>query len=651
MQEKRWQKIEETFAQAIALPLAERKRFVEEICTEDEELCREILELLREDEENREFLSEPVFAKVLKIINDDLSGLIGKTFNSRYTLLELIGRGGMGAVFLAEDAQLKRRPALKIIDSSVFGQTENIRRFEREAISASKISHPNVAHIYEFGRDGNFYFLAMEYVAGKTLRELIEEKSIDKNRAVKIVRQIAEAISAAHQKSVIHRDIKPENIIITENDLVKVLDFGLAKTSGKIEQNENASLLDASILETTPGLIFGTTAYMSPEQVREQTLDERTDLWSLGVIFYELLAGKRPFEGETRNDTIAAILKSEPEKIADKDAKISPEIEKIVFKLLEKQREKRFQTAEEFLNELENAGEKPDSKIAGETKYQTLVGFIKNHKTFTSIIIVAFLFVTSGAIYKYSSGNAEVRDVENKQIRSIAVLPFINESGDADKEYLSDGLTELFINRLSQLPDLTVKARNSVFQYKGKELNAKIIGSELAVQAVLLGRISQRNDDLKLNLELVDCRTGNQIWGEQYNYKTDALIEFQSEIVQDVSNKLRSHLSNKDEQKLNKIYTNNADAYQAFLRGRFHWSKRTAKDLQKSVEYYEQAVALDPDFALAYAGLADSYVLLSGYAVSSPQESFPKAKEAAQKAIQVRRFSGGSAHFARLRSV
>ena len=288
----------------------------------------------------------------------------------------------MGAVFLAEDAQLKRRPALKIIDSSVFGQTENIKRFEREAISASKISHPNVAHIYEFGRDGNFYFLAMEYVAGKTLRELIEEKSIDKNRAIKIVRQIAEAISAAHQKSVIHRDIKPENIIITENDLVKVLDFGLAKASEKIEQNETASLLDASILETTPGLIFGTTAYMSPEQVREQTLDERTDLWSLGVIFYELLAGKRPFEGETRNDTIAAILKSEPEKIANKDAKISPEIEKTVFKLLEKQREKRFQTAEEFLHELGNAVEQTEFKNCRRNQISNARRFYKKPQNF-----------------------------------------------------------------------------------------------------------------------------------------------------------------------------------------------------------------------------------------------------------------------------
>ena len=635
MQEERWQKIEEIFAQAVALPFDERKHFVEETCLDDEELCHEILELLFEDEANKEFLSESVFTKTLQIIGDDLSGLIGKTFNSRYTLLNLIGRGGMGAVFLAEDAQLKRRPALKIIDTAVFRQTENIRRFEREAISASKISHPNVAHIYEFGRDGNFYFLAMEYVAGKTLRELISEKSVDQDRAVKIVCQIAEAISAAHQKSVIHRDIKPENIVVTENDLVKVLDFGLAISSGETEIVETASLLDASILETTPGLIFGTPAYMSPEQVREQDLDERTDLWSLGVISYELLSGKRPFEGETHNDTIAGILKSEPEKIARNDLSISPSIEKSVFKLLEKDREKRFQTAEGFLSELRRSGEQPDSETAEKNYYQTLAGFIKNYKTIALIIVAVLLFVMSGIIYKYSSGSAEATDIENKQIRSIAVLPFINDSGDADKEYLSDGLTEMFIHRLSQLPDLTVKARNSVFHYKGKNVDPVTVGKELSVQAILLGHIAEREDSLRLNLELIDSKTGNQIWGEQYDYKKSSLIEFRREIVQDVANKLRSHLSNSEKQKVSKIPTESAEAYLAFLRGRFHWSKRTAKDLEKSVANYEQAIRLDPNFALAYAGLADTYVLLSGYGVSSPQESFPRAKEAAQKAIQL----------------
>ncbi len=633
MQEERWRKIEEVFAQAVALPLNERKHFVEDLCSADENLCQEILELLREDEENTEFLSEPVFAEVLKVISKDFTRLIGKTFNSRYKLLEFIGRGGMGAVFLAEDAQLKRRPALKIIDSAIFGQTENIRRFEREAISASKISHPNVAHIYEFGQDENYYFLAMEYVAGKTLRELIEEKSLDTKRTFKIIRQIAEAIAAAHSQNVIHRDIKPENIIITENDLVKVLDFGLAKPSEKNETEENISLLDASFLDTTPGILFGTPAYMSPEQVRELVADKRTDLWSLGVVFYELLTGKRPFEGETRNDKIAAILKSDPEKIAVENADISTAAEKIIFKLLEKDRDRRFQTIGEFLTALDKIN---FENLKKNFTYPNLSSFVRQNKFPASVIFLAILLITSGSIYKYSAGNIhEVTDTENRQIRSVAVLPFVSESGDSENEYLSDGLTELFINRLSQLPDLTVKARNSVFQYKGKQLNTQSVGSELAVQAILLGRISRRNDELKLNLELVDCRTGNQIWGEQYNYKTNALIRFQSEIVQDVANKLRSRLSNKDEQKINKIYTQNAEAYLDFLRGRFYWNKRTAKDLQKSVEYYEKAVALDPNFALAYAGLADSYVLFSGYAVGTPQESFPKAKQAAQTAIRL----------------
>lgn len=636
MQEARWHKIEEIFARAVNLSPTERKNFVEEICGEDADLCSEVLELLREDEENLDFLSEPIFTQALKIVHEsDFANCVGQVFNSRYKILKFIGRGGMGAVFLAQDQQLDRPTALKIINPTDFGQTENTKRFEREAQAASKISHPNIAHIYEFGRDGEFYFIAMEFVDGKTLRELIEEKSIDKNRAVRLIRQIAEAISAAHHKGVIHRDIKPENIIITKNDLVKVLDFGLAKTKNIEERDENISLLDASILETTPVHLFGTLAYMSPEQAREQTLDERADLWSLGVIFYELLAGNRPFEGETRNEIIASILKSEPEKISKRNRRVSSRVEKVISKLLEKDRERRFQKVDDFLIALDNSKNKKPVKNPADSRFEKITGFVSGHKTLASIAALAILFVTPVAIYKYSTRGKEVTDAANRRITSIAVLPFVNESGDAERDYLSDGLTELFINRLSQLPDLTVKARNSVFRYKGKEFNSKVAGDELEVQAILLGRISEHNGAMIINLELVDVLTGNQIWGEQYHYKENALIGFQSEIVQDVSNKLRSRLSNKEEKNLKKIFTKNARAYEDFMRGRFHWNKRTANDLVKSVEYYEQAVELDPGFALAYAALADSYVLLSGYAVSTPQESFPKAKIAALKAIEL----------------
>lgn len=634
MQKTRWNKIEEIFSRAVVLPPTERKDFVREICGDDDDLRFEILELLREDEESTSFLSAPVFGQALKIVHEtDFAKYIGKIFKSRYKILKFIGRGGMGAVFLAEDQQLGRSSALKIINPTSLGQQENSRRFEREAQAASKISHPNIAHIYEFGRDDDYYFIAMEFVDGKTLRELIEENTIDKKRALNIVRQIAEAISAAHRRGIIHRDIKPENIIVTENDLVKVLDFGLAKTKNAEEADENISLLDASILETTPVHLYGTLAYMSPEQAREQSLDERADLWSLGVVFYELLAGKRPFEGAARNELIASILKSEPERISKRNARVSNGTEKLIFRLLEKDREQRFQTADEFLAALDKLANKRLLINPVKPDFEKSGGFIGGRKILAAVAAITILFGAPVAIYKFSTRGKEVTDAANRRITSIAVLPFVNESGDADKDYLTDGLTELFINRLSQLPDLTVKARNSVFRYKGKEFNSQIAGGELDVQALLLGRISERSGAMKINLELVDVATGNQIWGEQYNYKENALIGFQSEIVQDVSNKLRSRLSNKEAKNLKKVYTQNSEAYEDFMRGRFHWNKRTANDLVKSIEYYEQAVALDPDFALAYAALADSYVLLSGYAVSTPQESFPKAKTAALKAI------------------
>ena len=636
MQEQRWHIIEETFRAAVVLPEGERRRFVAEKCGGDSELCREVFELLDEDRQTENFLNEPVFFEALKILDKDFSKLLGKNFASRYKFLDLLGRGGMSTVFLAEDLQLKRRSALKIVDSSIFSDNDNVRRFEREARAASNISHPNVAHVYEFGHHENFYFLAMEYVEGKSLRELIKEEALDTARIVKIVRQIAEALSAAHRKNIIHRDIKPENIIVAPNDLVKVLDFGLAKACGSIENEDQISVLNASVLETTPGLIIGTTAYMSPEQTRGMALDSRTDLWSLGVIFYEMLSKSRPFEGTTRGDLIAAVLKNDPPPLSKKGSGISPALERIVLKLLEKDCDRRFQTAEDFLRELESVSQSITGRARAENGLRdATAAFFKRHKIPVFIFLILFLPAAGTLAYKYVEKNYAAASVESEQIRSIAVLPFINEDADPDKEYLSDGLTEIFIHRLSQLPDLTVKARNSVFHYKGKDIDIRKIGRELSVQAVLLGRVAERGGELKLNLELVDCETGNQIWGEQYSYTKDALIEFRREIVQDVSNQLRSRLSSADARRAPKFPTENAPAYHAFLRGRYHWSKRTAKDLQKSVEYYEHAIRLDPDFAHAYAGLADTYVLLSGYGAGTPQESFPKAKQAAQTAIRL----------------
>src|SRR5687767_5884406 len=310
MQETYWHKIEEIFSRAVALPKNDRQAFVEENCGGDDELCREILALLLEDEENSDFLSEPVFNAGLQILGADFTGLLKKEKFAHYKLLKQLGSGGTGIVFLAEDTQLRRRAALKIITPSLTSQPEVLKRFQQEARAASNISHPNVAHIYEFGQHDEYYFLAMEYTAGKTLREMLNENRVDLNLALEIGVQTAGALAAAHRNGIIHRDIKPENIVITDDGLAKVLDFGLAKIS---EENppDDFRILDASLLETTPGMIIGTVAYMSPEQIRGQKLDARTDLWSLGVVLYEMLNGNRPFEGETRSDVLAAILKTE----------------------------------------------------------------------------------------------------------------------------------------------------------------------------------------------------------------------------------------------------------------------------------------------------------------------------------------------------
>lgn len=636
MQEDRWRKIERIFIQAVQLPERERKSFIKNDCGEDEELFREIDTLIKEDTENPEFLSDPIFLLGVQLLNQDFVELLEATEFGRYKLLKLLGQGGMGVIFKARDDLLERNIALKILPSALKENDQTVLRFRQEARAASAISHQNVAHIYEFGEEKGRYFLAMEYVAGKTLRQILKEKNLTQAEAVEIAIQIASALSAAHKNGVVHRDIKPENIVLTNEGTVKILDFGIAKLY------ETANRKQDSPLETTPGMIIGTTAYMSPEQVRGQTADRTTDLWSLGVVLYEMLVGERPFQGESRSDIQASILRNEPPKI-----RLSKELNAIINIALEKNPANRYQSSEEMLTDLRKARKSPALKTKvgllakkesrSDNFFESIFNIFRVYKIAFLLGLIIIVAVIAGL--GFMSLNNSMEKAENpaavKQINSIAILPFINESGNEEKEYLSDGLTESLINRLSQLPNLTVKARNSVFQYKGKTVDARNVGKELSVQAVLLGRVNANGNNLSISVELVDVNNGNQIWGETYNQKAQDVVLIQNEIARDVSQKLFARLSGADEQKLAKIHTRNSEAFQNYLKGRFHWNKRTARDLQKSVEFYEQAIALDPKFALAYAGLAESYVLFSGYAASTPKESFPKAKEAARKAIEL----------------
>jgi serine/threonine-protein kinase len=594
----------------------------------------------------------------------------------RYEIRSKIGEGGMGEVYLAEDTRLHRKVALKILPTELAANKDRMRRFEQEAQAAATLNHPNILTVYEIGEVDGKHYISTELIDGQTLREHLSHKeSLPLNTILKIGVQVSEALSAAHQAGIIHRDIKPENIMLRKDGYAKVLDFGLAKLSEpRAVATGSAGSEDATRVQvnTTPGMVMGTVSYMSPEQARGKETDARTDIWSLGVVLYEMLAGKVPFTGETVNHTIVAILEKEPQFLEN----VPAELQRIVRKALTKDVEMRYQSARDLLIDLKNL--RRDLDIQGELERSIIpnraattespnenqtqvyasgsvaatssgqaatthsvtisassleyaVTKAKSHKLATAIIGVLLVGVIStvGYFAFVSRGGS------TKQINSIAVMPFVNESGNPDVEYLSDGMTETLINSLSQIPNLSVKARSSVFRYKGKEIDPKKVASELGVQAILTGRLIQRGDQLTLSVELIDGLTENTIWGNKYDRKGSDLVSLQSEVARDVSGKLKSKISGADAAKVEKSFTVNPEAYQLYLKGIFYWNKRTRDSVKRSIDFFNQAIEKDPAYAPAYAGLAEAYVLLPAFYASTPQDSYPKAKAAAKRALEL----------------
>jgi serine/threonine-protein kinase len=563
-----------------------------------------------------------------------------------YRILEKLGSGGMGEVYLAEDMRLDRKVAIKFLNEEFSQDANKLKRFIQEAKAASALNHPNIITVYDVGEHDGVNFIATEFIDGKTLRERMNER-LTFDETLSILIQTAEAVSAAHHAGIVHRDIKPENIMIRPDGYVKVLDFGLAKLldTPVSAQSEPG---DPTVLQTNPGMIIGTTNYMSPEQARGKEVDARTDIFSFGVVLYEMFSGTRPFEGETAGEVIGAILHNEP--LPFESAKASPEIEEIVGRCLRKDRNERYQSISDVLIDLKDVKQdlefqyKPGKTISPEKEeavtkilQATTADEIRQAKTnasdpaskkFLAVGLAVLLLLAAVFLgYRYFT--------PSKQIESIAVMPFVNESGNADVEYLSDGMTEMLIGSLSQLPNLNVKARSSVFRYKGKDVSPRTIGNELSVQAVLLGRVIQRGEMLTLSLELVNAVTENVIWTQQYSRKQTDLVSLQSEIARDVSNKLKTKLTSVEEQTLAKTYTANAEAYQLYLKGRYFWYKFSPADHQKAFEYFNQAIGRDPNYALAYVGLADTYGASATNGWIVPREGYLKGKTAARKALEI----------------
>lgn len=556
----------------------------------------------------------------------------------QYRIVEKIGEGGQGTVYRAVDTTLDRPAVVKVLPPELTDSSSNLVRFEREAKLASSLDHPNICTIFGLHKVDGLHFIAMQFVEGRNVRDLVNGRPLDLRQALSIAIQVTNALAAAHAQGIVHRDIKARNVMVARNGTVKVLDFGLAK----LIEPPRAGSSDPQLTEV--GVPYGTSTYAAPEQAQGLPVDHRGDIFSTGVLLYEMLAGTWPFRGKTALDVRYAVVYHRPKPIAEARGEDSPllqRVQQILDKALAKEPDDRYQRIEDMRSDLQEVLRELEvdssfgNTLTDVTQSIAPRALPKPQRFWTTprIIIGAVAAATLILILSLIAFRSTPPAETPSTINSLAVLPFSNNN--PSNEYLSDGITESLIESLSQLPDLKVKSSSTVFHYKNRDADPAQIGRELGVHALLSGTIVQRGDELAVSVELIDVRDDSHIWGERYGRKVSEVVALPQQISRDVSQKLRARADGSHDPQITRNFSPDSEAYRLYLLGRYNWNMRTVEGLRNGIEYFGQAIMRDQDYGLAYAGLADCYLLLNVYNVTSANDSYPKAEAAANRALSI----------------
>jgi len=631
MKAERWKQVNDLFQSAVERASGERATFLDEACHGDEGLRREVESLLTSYERSENFIELPAFEVAPELVTNDKAGaLVGKVIG-HYRIESLIGIGGMGEVYLARDERLGRKAALKLLPDSLTTDETQLSRFKNEARSASALNHPNILTVYEIGTEGNRQFIATEFIEGITLRASLADGRMNPRAALEIAMQVASALAAAHEAGVVHRDIKPENIMLRPDGYVKVLDFGIAKLTEQRLASDDHTGETTAALQTRQGLVLGTARYMSPEQARGQKVDARSDIWSLGVVLYEMVGGSPPFHGETPSDCIASILTREPPPLSGELPDVPLKLESILQKALRKNSDERYQTIKEMLADLrilKGELETDSSLLQTKARAGSMVSKIKRHKRGVLLTLAVALLAAAAVAYSFFF----VAQAPLPNEKSIAVLPFENLSEEKSNAYFADGIQDEILTRLSKIADLKVISRTSTQRYKNKSQKLSEIAKQLGVANLLEGSVQKTNDQVRVNVQLIKADNDSHLWAETFDRRLTDIFSVESEVAKAIADKLRAKLTGQEEQVIAARPTDNPEAYDAYLRGLAYTLKtgNSPANTLAAQKYLKEAVRLDPKFALSWALL--SYVDALGYLTLTLQPTVALREETGQAA-------------------